>query len=557
MKKTSNKKTTSIGVAAAAQKPKPKAHVFGNAHDHDYETWRSAIQARLVSLMESGTPLFQTTAEGTLFDIYIREFPVKHRQYHNCSACRKFLNTYGSLAIIDHVSGQLRSVFWDPFTMSEVNGYDRVAKRLDNVVRRSMVTGVFVSSEEEWGTGVTGVWTHFSATPPKAFVYRNALKTPGQHMAEKREDFKNVMRAMGEYSLATIDLAMSVLESDTLYRDEKIQGPLTWFRELKIGAAGLWGSTSVNFVWLAVAKAPAGFCHPRSSMTGALLDDLMNNPRDIEGVKRRFAEKMNPLRYQRPQAAPTAGNIKRGEEIIAKLGLESSLRRRFANMSDVEANLIWRPQAASAAPSDQTGVFSHLLNQERQTNVGVIRGGNMTFHKFSRDIMPNAHSMELFINVQSADYCALMTASDPASLPILRWDRPEARNPVSWYVWHGGSSAYQWGLTPGGWTPISGITHIPSGWNGGDKKGVILLLKGMEETRKDMGLCLFPEILRPELHEIRATIEAFSRTGTPDSIPGPKACGLILSGGPREWSGVCVRVRTESGCVRYVLDRWE
>lgn len=34
---------------------------------------------------------------------------------------------------------------------------------------------------------------------------------------------------------------------------------------------------------------------------------------------------MNPLQYQRPQAAPSAGNVAQAERIVEKLGIANSL----------------------------------------------------------------------------------------------------------------------------------------------------------------------------------------------------------------------------------------
>ena len=40
-----------------------------------------------------------------------------------------------------------------------------------------------------------------------------------------------------------------------------------------------------------------------------------------------FAAKVNPLSYQRPQAAPSSANVKQAEELFAKLGLAPALER--------------------------------------------------------------------------------------------------------------------------------------------------------------------------------------------------------------------------------------
>ena len=70
-------------------------------------------------------------------------------------------------------------------------------------------------------------------------------------------------------------------------------------------------------------------------MIGTLLEDLATGM-DFATVSARFAAKMHPLKYLRPQAAPRAGNIADAEKIVAKLGIARSLERRFARIDEIE-----------------------------------------------------------------------------------------------------------------------------------------------------------------------------------------------------------------------------
>jgi hypothetical protein len=155
----------------------------------------------------------------------------------------------------------------------------------------------------------------------------------------------------------------------------------------------------------------------------------------------------------------------------------------------------------------------------------------------------------------------LLTAVNADAPPILQWDSEEERNPVSWYLWHGGSSASQWGLVAGKWEPVVAITLKPSMWHNVDNehqgKGAILILQDAHESHAfRAGLGLFPEIMRRELREIRATIEAYSKAGT---LTGEKegACGLMLDAGNRTWDDTVVRVTTGGQELLYKLDRWD
>ncbi len=68
-------------------------------------------------------------------------------------------------------------------------------------------------------------------------------------------------------------------------------------------------------MWRLIASAPDGFCHPRASMIGVLLDAIAVGM-SFDAIKSHFNEKVYPLLYQRPQAPPSAGNIAIAEATI-------------------------------------------------------------------------------------------------------------------------------------------------------------------------------------------------------------------------------------------------
>lgn len=141
---------------------------------------------------------------------------------------------------------------------------------------------------------------------PQASLFRSGLLDASQRMAELREHHRCLNVALGEFKADLLEQARVVLQADALTRSEKFIGVVEWLiarqreRQLPQGR---------NLLWKAVATAPAGFCTPRSSMVGTLLEDLAEGL-PFETVKKRFDDKMHPLRYQRPQAAPSAGNVR-------------------------------------------------------------------------------------------------------------------------------------------------------------------------------------------------------------------------------------------------------
>lgn len=526
-----------------------KGAVGGNLHDEGYIGYLNDVQARVNTLQTVG-PIFHTDVEeDALWETYLSQFPY-NRQYHNCSTCRAFVKQFGGLVAIDK-AGRTVPLLWEPTDAA-----------MGRLVSRAKPIRAFVPQQTLLGTPVTGVWRHYSVTVNA--VGKKATQTAGQREAELLEDFKNVQRALSEFPRAVCETAVKLLEAGGAeYRAEKVLGPARWLRDLHIAREGTVREARRNVVWRAVALAPAGFAHPRSSMIGTLLEDLRAG-KSYEEVGRAFRAKMNPLAYQRPQAAPRAGNIERAEKIFAELGLAPALRRRMARIEEIP--LLWAP-ADVPQRVEGGGIFAHLKPKEAKSDGSAVLSQlpavTMTLEKFAREVLLAgwAEKMEIHLGTKYAYPIAfLTTAVDPEAPPLLQWDRPEARNPFAWYCWTFGTPLPQIGLA-GGWLPVAGITRLPSTWNGskaihqGD--GLVLLLEGARETKRGAGAAIFPETLRSELHEIRSTIEAYSRAGEMEGLAEGSAIGYDLrKGAGRGWP-IHLRLSGPDGVRGYKLDRWE
>lgn len=494
----------------------------GNLEDVAYENLIGRIQQRFVKNTETHGPIF-TTDNTDIWELYLSSFQEPDRQYHTCSACRFFIQTYGSLAVIND-DGIMIPAMWD---FDDTEGYEKYAvQAMEYSFKHSKITGVFLSKDKVWGMPVTGIWRHFAIIQPSDLLYRGVVKTPGQAMAEKKEDFKNIIRALKEFKPEIVERCLSLLKIDTLYRGEKVIGPVQWLYNLITVISGKKGKQRTNLIWKAVAIAPAAFCHPRSSMAGTLLEDLASGM-DFDTAARRFKEKMNPLQYQRPQAAPSSGNIERAEKIVERLGIKDSLRRRFARLDEIKT--IWKPSQREQEKK-HGGIFSHLkAKDDRQMSELEIPSTVITWEKFSRNILPECESIKYLVRYRD-NFVALLTAAVDDSPPILQWDSAENRNPVSLYIYNNGSEARQWGLESGTLVDVTAISRRPNEWQSGfdhQHHGIIFILSGAVDS-KESGLSIFPETLKSELHEIRSTIEAFSKAGQLEGRENASACGVML-----------------------------
>ena len=525
--------------------------------DPEYDTFIRRVSDRFIANVEPGRPVFTTSASG-LFSLYLDALPEQERQKHNCAACRSFINRFGGLVIIDQ-EGRQSPAFWDDRDAGP--RYLPAVRAMIHRVSKAVVTGVFVSSEEVWGTPKTGNWAHLSVTPPRAMVYRHALLTAGQEMAIKREDFKNISRALFEFSKATVAQALAILGADAMYRSEKIVGPATFLYNLHAAHAGAARDIHRdNLTWLAVATAPEGFCHPRSSMVGTLLEDITAGM-NFDVVSIRFAEKMHPLQYQRPQSPPSAGNIEQAEKIMAKLGAAGSLARRYARLDEIEK--IWTPQAKAVCDRAENGrVFGHLKPKDTKNTVQPMNLplARITWKRFERDILPGATRLE-FMAPRIGSYAAIVTAENFDAPPIIQWDNVSRRNPFSWYGYANGSTAESWSIHEGRWVDVTAIALQPSMWFGHypqHGEGVHFILDGAKDTR-NAPAALFSELLKNEFHAIRKTIEAYSANAQLGGKDQGSASGYKIDKSQNlDRAPVGLRVTDSAGNVStFKIDRWE
>lgn len=236
-----------------------------------------------------------------------------------------------------------------------------------------------------------------------------------------------------------------------------------------------------------------------------------------------------------------------------KLGLRDSLKRRWARMEDVQ-EFVWKPEPVRPAQGSDGGVFGHLRPSQKRSTIASTASVKLTWRKFAETVLPSAVKVEVEVPYGRAPFYGLLTAEVAGAPPILQWDVEEHRNPVSWFLYHGGSTAAQWGIASG-MMEVAGIALPPWNWSGGKydhfAKSAMFILP-LARDSKQSGNALFPETLKSELHGIRAVVESYSKSAV---ISGEgNANGLMFA----ETFPLDVRVTLISGAqATYRLDRWD
>ncbi len=526
--------------------------------DPVFDSYMQRLQEHLTYLLtDSKEKLFTTSVDPEkMWHQYLQGFPPAERQHYNCNACRHFIQHYGGLVCITE-TGQTYSPLWEP-AVTRPAAYKESIDSLLHMVRHAQVTGVFYCNDYDLGHGLAGGWTHLHVTLPRTYglVGGGRRLEVGQAMAEKRADWVNVCRFLNEYPVSLLRTAVSILKVDALDRSEKVLGQAEWL--VKVGQ--FWHEYDREYrearLWKEVANAPAGFCHPKSSMISTLLDDLKNGL-SVDEVKRRWAEKMHPLQYQRPTAAPKAQAIERAEALFKEMGLASALRRRFAKLDEVET--LWQQPTSLGQPAVEGEIFGRLKRKAPEFMPVSNEPRFMTWEKFQRDVLPTAEKMEWTPGYGHHNFSQMTGPVVPDAPRLFQWNHPYCS-----YTYHGGTTANHFHLVAG--HPARVLAIVPNVERWGSARfehhadGVLFVLENCRDTHADE-LAIFPETLRSELHEVRSVIEAYSKTDKLEEVSetAQVAAGAFLGEKARpEFTKDLVFKVWTPGLVQTIrIDRWE
>lgn len=550
-----------VVISPAVQPPAQYAPCVYTAEHFD--AWRARIAATFTSETAHGTePVFdvlQSTDErAQLWRTYQRLFPPGAvRQHHNCQACRRFVQRYGGLVTVKP-DGRVCSAVWP---VGEGNNpYLQISAGMNiavsRFIRRGQITP-FVTNDTMLGETDSSGWTHFVLSIPENMRYKGPLE-PHEVVAQKQQDMLTVRRAMIRYTPPPLRDLHTILQMAGGHCT-KLLPQIQWMLDLHALLARQTRERAHGAPLLtrAIMLAPAGFCHPTSGAVGALMD-LLKDGASHKAVVDRAQQLLDPGTYQRPQAAPKAGTIDAAEKLVLKMGIERSLERRHATLSDVPNRAIYwgaRPQT----PAPAKGVFAAL----RTTSVpklsdALLPPKTMSWARFVRDVLSTAERVEALVPVRGP-FFSLMTAAHRDAPPILKWDNERARNPVSWYVYSMGSTASSFNLTANQWVEVDYMLRRPDQWGVAphlDTSGAIMfVLHGARDTYHP-GLALFPEIIKSDLHGVRSVIEAYSNRNRLPAAPKAQVAGLMFDKTMETW-GLQLRVTTGGVRVHVVLDRAE
>jgi len=393
----------------------------------DFQQFVTDVSVRL-SAMSKGE--LYVVGDGldrdSLWLTFLDSFPAgtnlrfRERSEYDCSTCRGFVKGFGNVVEID--GGQVRSVW------SGVSAFDPVfsvvAAAMDAFVGTLPLSGIFRSTEAQYGTprtrtlrdGQVEVWDHLHGRVEK----RHRTSDVGGARGTFDAAVQVFRRGLAELTQQALDTVVDLIDDNALYRGTEHRRAVTEFRSLQ----NRWTQASDGraFIFANAMNPAARF---RNTVIGTLVQDLSAGV-DLEQAVRSFEAKVAPQNYQRPTALITPAMVKAAMRTIDELGIEESLQRRFARLSDVSVtNVLWVDNDTQARMKD--GIEGLLMQAATARSEGArlrdARPEQIPVVTFMKDILPGAATIDLWVaNSHEPNLVSLTTGRDPAAPRLFTWD---------------------------------------------------------------------------------------------------------------------------------------
>lgn len=382
------------------------------------------IHDRFVEL--SKNELFVTVDPDALWELYLASFPegtnpiYKTRTEHDCSCCKNFIRNIGN--VVAYIDGKIQTI-WD------VKGlpypYKEVAEALHQFVSTSEITGLFRKSEKTYGAeksnqlvdGKVIRWNHFYAT----VANKHYTKSVGEVVGEYNNVVGVFKRGLEELSKTAFQDVLDLIEQKAIYRGEEHLSSIKGFKKMQDAYNKLKTKNEKNnFVW---ANSCSPFARFRNTVIGTLLVDISSGM-DFDAAVRSFESKVAPANYKRPTALITPRMVEDAMKTINQLGIQSSLSRRMAKISDISVNnVLWVNNATKAKMRD--GIENLLLAETKAPTKKsqTEKAEEISIDDFMKNILPTVSSMEVMIkNSQMGNFVTLTAPKEEDSENLFKWD---------------------------------------------------------------------------------------------------------------------------------------
>lgn len=355
---------------------------------------------------------------------------------HECSTCRSFIKNIGNVVILK--DGIMETV-WD--VKGAPAPYNEVARLMDELICSRPVHELFRADQRMYGAQTSNelmgdtvhVWHHFHGR----LADKHFTDSPGAAIgayAARVQVFERGLKELTNDALLTV---RELVQNNALYRGQEhlIALKAFWADKQQYDKLAAPGDKN-NFVW---ANADDHHAIIRNTAIGTLLIDLSGMPaypakgdepareavppKELVAAVKSYEDKVSGTNYKRPTALVTQAMVDQAMKTINELGIEPSLQRRMAKLSDISVNnVLW---VDNTARKQMKGGLAGLLESAVTAPVTAVKGAaeDIGLDKFLRDVLPNITSMGVFVKNSMLGNFVTLTApvhADTASL--FKWN---------------------------------------------------------------------------------------------------------------------------------------
>lgn len=496
-----------------------------------YDNLVYQLQLNAENILDKSDPkdIFYTDAED-IYETFLENLPEDQRAEHQCRTCKDFINKFTNVVKLDE-DGNMTPIYF--YLKSTIGSFNKAINACYDKVKNSKITSIFILSkyykpfgniDTYVGNPESGGFCHMFMKAPSNSNYYNDFYNHNEMIAKSRENYRLLAESISKFDLQSVKTITHMLKFGNLPDINGIARDSEYYENFRIELENKKGKERNNYIWWHVSHGSERLFHLKSGLLGTLYEDMMDGL-DPDTIRDRYIDKADPMNYMRMKSKPSYQNTVKAEELITKLGLLNSLDRRYATFEEVPK--IWVPKETKNNSGE--GLFTHLADNE-PTKTKQFSSNcpiPISFNKFLIDILPNADRIECMVNYIDSFIC-ICTAQNDGSKPLFKYG-----NTFSQYLYKGGSKATEFGLAANSYVEVTGICKSPEYFNiEGKCDSYILLLKNCKDSNhENIGSAIFPESLIKELHEVRSTIEAYSKNSHLSNYENSTANGIDISVG--------------------------
>lgn len=387
----------------------------------EFKVFGDAVRARFAEMAVD--PLFTVVRDKEeVWEKYLSSFPpgsnpiFRKRTEHDCSCCRHFIRDVGHVVAIQN--GALVSV-WDLNGLPEP--YQTVADAMASYIKSLPIGDVFLVREAKLGVEAnyenaeTSVvtWNHFSCDVPKAHRSNDVDAKKG----ELRTTFQVLWRGVTELDPEAVSTVKELIAENAIYRGAEFKNAVEGFQQLQNRILSVPADQQQIAAWSYLHHPQARF---RNTVIGTLVEDLSTGG-ELSDAVRVYEKKVAPENYKRPTALITKAMVEDAMKTIREMGVEPSLERRHARLSDVSVNAVLYVDA-EVAPKMKGGVESLLMEAVKPKAFDPKDATPIGIDEFVKDVIPKTQSLQLFLDNSLMGNFMSMTAPVHEDAPALfKW----------------------------------------------------------------------------------------------------------------------------------------